>query len=116
MTAPNAFDPTTIKLRAELNEARAVVGFFRPTIRPLLLSELTWRMAGWNGQRTLLERHSGRRVCAEGSDVNATWPTCPTCGVNCWQVWVGSPLRLAQGCSQCTPREDVYALFEEDTT
>ncbi|MCW2767613.1 MAG: hypothetical protein JWO11_3572 [Nocardioides sp.] len=55
MTAPNAFDPATIKLRADLDEARAVVGFFRPTIRPLLLSELTWRMAGWNGQRPLLE-------------------------------------------------------------
>lgn len=37
MTAPNAFDPATIKLRADLNEARAVVGFFRPTIRPLLI-------------------------------------------------------------------------------
>jgi hypothetical protein len=55
MTTPNAFDPAAVKLRADINEARTVVGFFRPTIRPLLLSELTWRMAGWNGQRPLLE-------------------------------------------------------------
>lgn len=48
--------------------------------------------------------------------MNATWPTCPICGVDMWQVWTGSPLRLAQGCSQCTPREDVLALFEEDPT
>jgi hypothetical protein len=48
--------------------------------------------------------------------VNTTWPKCETCGVDMWQVWVGSPLRLTQGCSQCTPREDVLALFEEDTT
>jgi hypothetical protein len=47
MTAPPVFDG------AGLNEARSMVAFFRPEIRPVLLSEIAWLSTSWNGQRDL---------------------------------------------------------------
>lgn len=55
MTAPNAFDPASIKLRADINEARAAAQYFRPAIRALLIPEIVWREKGWSGDRPLLE-------------------------------------------------------------